>query len=178
MNESSFYETIIKRKMEGTFLLKRLLGIAASILFALLWTLVFVSFIYVIPLVLIGYVIAATFIYIIIKGSCVEYEYSIVNGTFYFARIIGKTRRREIFEVEIKDIQRLVDYSPELIEMQKRDNATVYTAVSSMSSGRKKVMVFTDEDNDNVVFIFDSNDVLEKKLRAHNPRLAFSKVNY
>ena len=178
MNESSFYETIVKRKMEGKFILKRLLGTAASLLFALLWTLVFVSFIYIIPIVLVGYVIAGALIFIVIRNTCVEYEYSIVNGTFYFARITGRTRRREIFEVEIKDIQRLVDYSPELIERQKRDNATVYTAISSPSSDRKKVMVFTDEDNDNVVFIFDSNDVLEKKLRAHNPRLAFSKVNY
>ena len=173
MSDSAFCEILVKRKCEGSLLAARVASLFGCFVFAALWSLLVLLLSFSPAIILLGISLLAVFVYISLKSTVVEYEYSIVNGSLYFSKITGKTRRREIFDIDIKRIDAFDDYTSELAEKYKYDGAKILNALSSSKVQDAKYVRFTDDGDTTYIFVFESNELMAKKLKTFNPRLAY-----
>lgn len=174
MSDSAFCEILVKRKCEGSLLAKRLGFLFVCFVFAMLWSVITVLLSFSPAIIALGVLLTAFFVYMSLKLTVLEYEYSIVNGTLYFAKIFGKTRRREVFDIDIKRIDTFGNYTKEIQENFKEDGAKLFIALSSSKIQNAKYVKFKDSGDTTHVFVFECNEEMEKKIKSHNPRLAFS----
>ena len=174
MSDSAFCEILVKRKCEGSLFAKRLCFLFVCFIFASLWAVITVLLSFSPAILVLGVLLTSFFVYMSFKLTVLEYEYSIVNGTLYFAKIIGKTRRREIFDIDVKRIDSIGDFTKKTQETFKDDGIKMISALSSSKIQNAKYVKFKNDGDITYVFIFECNEVLEKKLKSHNPRLAFS----
>ena len=172
MSDSAFCEIIVKRKCEGALLAVRFASLFGCLVFALIWSSLVILLSFSPTIILLGILLLAVFVYISLKSTVIEYEYSIVNGTLYFSKIIGKTRRHDVFDIDVKRIDAFGDYTKELAEKYKYDTVKIINALSSSKVQDAKYVRFNDDGDTTYIFVFESNDLMAKKLKTYNPRLA------
>jgi hypothetical protein len=174
MLDSAFCEILVKRKCDGSLFAKRLGFLFGCFIFALLWSLLIFLLSFSPAIIVLGVLLTAFFVFTSLKLTVIEYEYSVVNGTLYFAKIRGKTRRKEVFDIDIKRIDTLGDFTKDTQEKFKDDGLDIIYALPTSKVQDAKYVKFKDIGDTTHVFVFESNEEIEKKLKSHNPRLSFS----
>ena len=150
---SDFYtEQLVERKAPAvTSILKVIMiGITAvSFVFTLL-----IPFAIIVPIILV----------------CVEYEYLFVNGNLDIDKIIAKSRRKRVFEMEITDLELIAPAgSPEVRQFQglKAQNFS-----SCTPEGRKYEMIVV-KNGEKRRIVFEPNEKILDGMRMYAPRKVF-----
>lgn len=84
----------------------------------------------------------------------VEYEYTLVNGELTIDRILAKSSRKNMAEIDVKAFEKLGKYDKETVaklgagqtwdySTDKSDEATMYAFFKDEKSGRNTVLLFT-----------------------------------
>ena len=179
MSDIYRYEKIIKLKSEGSILAKKIFLI---ILYALL---VFVGIPMAIvhlkgnvPIVLALVAITGLFIFITWKQSIVEYEYTIISGMFYLARIRGKIRRKEVFEAELHDAVIIAPFNETYCEKaEKCEPNDVFYAISSRKSENAWFIIFEEAGGVKTLILFEADEKAISTLKHYCPRATVRNIN-
>lgn len=157
---SDYYtEQLVKRKAPGgTVVLKGLL---------ILVTVLSAALVVMIPFAIIVPVIMVCVDFFVFRNMDLEYEYLYVNGNLDIDKIMAKSKRKRVFEMNVNDMEVIAPAgAPELRQYQglKSDNyssntagATLYEMVVIQNGTKKKI-------------IFEPNAVILDGLRMLAPR--------
>lgn len=172
MSDIHSYEKIVKLKAEGHLLSKKIILIC---IYALL---VFVGIPFAtvklngnIPIVLTLVSITGFFIFISWKQSIVEYEYSVISGTFYLAKINGKIRRKEVFEAELHDAVIIAPFNEIYYKkVEKCEPNDVFYAISSRKAANCWFIIFEEAGGIKTLILFEADERAISTLRHYCPR--------
>ncbi len=171
MADVQYYERVFKAKKPSASLIQKILLISAYAIILALWLIIVLaaglsaSLLMLIPLLLL------TVSLLTWKYTSEEYEYSFVAGSFTFSKIYGSSRRKTVFEAELKSLISVVPYSERAEADTKADkliNATV-----PAECPRPCICVFEENERKHAVII-DCDDMTLKILRYYKPSLYFS----
>ena len=171
MNELNSYESIVKKKTEGKILF---LKISLAVAYTLLATIGFLLTFFLADgspaVLLIVVAIVCAVIFFTWRLSCVEYEHSVISGTFFLAKIYGRSSRKEVFEAEMTRAALIAPYDETYSE---KANASapdkIYYAVSSMDSDELWFIIF-DEDGKKTLIFFEAKERILSVMRHEAPR--------
>lgn len=93
-------------------------------------------------------------IFLVRRMLFVEYEYTFVNGELTIDRIIAKSSRKNMAEIDVKSIEKLGKYDEEAVaklgagqtwdySTDKADENTMFAFFKDEKSGRNTVLLFT-----------------------------------
>lgn len=180
MIDINSYEKIIKLKAEGRILSKKI------ILICIYSFLVFVGIPFAIvklhgniPVVLTLAAFTGGFIFISWKQTYVEYEYSIISGVFFLARIYGKTRRKEIFEADLHDAVIIAPFNEIYCEKaEKCEPNDIFYAISSRKAENSWFIIFEESGETKTLILFEADERAISTLRHYCPRVTVKdKIN-
>ena len=176
MNEFSTYEFAVDQKIEGRWLLARILLVifyvlvAAGILLAGVGTKIFVPLLALVP-VLIWLLVFVTWRY-----TDVTYEYSITSGVLTFAKIYGNRSRRVFLELNLREASRIapLDDAAEAQKAAKWHPEREYSAISSLKAPDIYFILFEHTDHRakekrRTVFYFEATNRALQICRFYNP---------
>lgn len=160
---SDFYtEQLVERKAPAvTSILKVIMiGITAvSFVFTLL-----IPFAIIVPIILVCVDV------VVFRSMDLEYEYLFVNGNLDIDKIIAKSRRKRVFEMEITDLELIAPAgSPEVRQFQglKAQNFS-----SCTPEGRKYEMIVV-KNGEKRRIVFEPNEKILDGMRMYAPRKVF-----
>lgn len=160
---SDFYtEQLVKRKAPASTVMIKALMILATVLS--------VAVIFIIPFAIIAPVVMVCADVFVFRSMDVEYEYLFVNGNLDIDKIMSKSRRKNIFSMEINDLELLAPAgAPELRQYQglKAENyssrepaAKLYEMIVVQKGAKHKI-------------IFEPNSVILEGVKMLAPRKVF-----
>ena len=172
MSDIYRYEKIVKLKTEGRLLAKRIFLIIIYAFFIFVGIPKAILFLKGnVPITLTLVAITALFIFITWKQTIVEYEYSVISGIFYLARIRGKIRRKEVFEAELRDAIIIAPFNEEYCEKaEKCEPNDVFYAVSSRKSENAWFIIFEESGGAKTLILFEADERAISTLRHYCPR--------
>lgn len=163
-----YAEYIIKRKKTSKDLMTKVIAVLAYILipltFVALGYLINFYFIMIAFFVLIGGIYILWYVFSSLK---VEYEYSVVDGTFNVAKIIAKRKRKRIVTFEVSKIEDLIVYDNR--DFDTRVYSHVFDTTGETSVGKSYAATIMTEKYGKSVLLFTPN---EKVLEAMKPHLS------
>ena len=155
-----FYtEQLVKRqKASSTTLIKAIL---------IILTVLSVVLIFMIPFGIIGPVIMIALDVFLFRSMDVEYEYLFVNGSLDIDKIMAKSRRKNMFSMEMTDLEMMAPSgSPELRPYQGLKG-------TDYSSGIYELIVVNNGEKKKI--IFEPNKTVCEGLKMLAPRKVFCK---
>lgn len=161
MNDDNYVEWLVKRKDPVYAIPVKILMIAVCIISVLsaLQT--------VIGVIIMMAAGAAT--YFIFLNLSVEYEYLFAEGGLSVDRILGKTRRKKIFDCEKDDIQLVAPADSYVLKDYEKQG----TKVKDYSSGRRDAKVYAlmyQKGPENYKILFEPNERMIGAMRRTFPR--------
>lgn len=167
---SDSYEYTVKKKIEGAFLLKRILFISLYVLYVLailtvaLLTKLAAPAIAFIPLTL------WMLIYFTFPYCNIEFEYSMIDGYVTFSTIYGQRKRKEEFSMRISSFERVAPYNGDyMAEVERYSPQRVYSALSSESKPADPYFaLFKDKDGKKCVFFFEATNRAVRIIKYYN----------
>ena len=172
MNDSQSLERLVKKKTEGKLLLFKIALIAGYVLFAVVGVLLAILLADGNPTLLVLVAALDFCLYICTwRLSQIEYEYSVVSGTLYLAKIFGKSARREIFECELSRAKTVAPYSGQY----KKDAEAaapdkIYSVIPSKKTENLWFMLFESESEKKTMILFEADEQALRVLRHGCPR--------
>ncbi len=172
MNDNQSYERLIKKKNEGRLLLCRTALIAGYILFALAGILLVLFFASEYPILFALVAVLDFCIYLLTwRLTQIEYEYSIVSGNLYLAKIFGKASRKELFECELSCAVTVAPYSGQYKkDAESASPDKIYKAISSAGASDIWFILFKNETEQKTLLLFEADEHILKHLRRGCPR--------
>lgn len=172
MLEGSAYEHIVKQKVEGNLLYKKIcLILAYIIIFTMPLFLILTLcpvFLWV-PFILVIATITVISILMTWKYTSVEFEYSIVGDTISFVSIYGKKSRKGKLTVAIKDFSEIGKYTD---AAEKHLEGVIidrdYLFISHLMAEHLYYGLFND-DGDKCIVYFEATDKALSLIKKYNP---------
>ena len=143
MEEFQTYEYTVRQRIEGKWVVARVLMITLYVLFVVGWLLFGILTGWV-PLLALIPVTLWMLIFFTWRYVSVEYEYSITSGVLTFSKIYGGRSRKKVFEVALRDAVRIAPLG-EAEEYQRGEAykpEISFTGVSTMSAPDVYYMLF------------------------------------
>ena len=172
MDDRLNYEKLVRRKSTGTVLLSKICLIVFYTLFAIIGFTLTILFAKANPaiILLIG-AFDSIIIFFTWRLTCIEYEYSILSGVFYVAKIYGKANRKEIFEEELSRATTIAPYNDKYSSVADNAQANkIIYAISSKSADNVWFAIFESETSERVTVFFEADERAYRALRHANPR--------
>ena len=159
MNDTQFYEKVVKKKRSPSRVLAKILAVVGYIGFDLLWLLVILRT--ELNLGLIALAIISTVFLIIFTWRFfrLEYEYSFVSGELTVAKIYANRIRRTVFSADLKDARLIAPATDENIaricryDLEKSIHAisspdfeSIWLCLFEMKESQKYICVYLDAD--------------------------------
>ena len=171
MFEGNAYEHIVKQKVEGNLLYKKIcLILAYIIIFTMPLFLILTLcpvFLWV-PFILVIATITVIAILMTWKYTSVEFEYSIVGDTISFVSIYGKKSRKGKLSVAIKDFSEIGKYTD---AAEKHLEEVVidrdYLFISHLMAEHLYYGLF-DDDGDKCIVYFEATDKALSLIKKYN----------
>ncbi len=172
MRDIQSCEQIVRKKTKGTLLLGKIALISLYSVFAAIG---FIISVYAksiaAPLIILTVAFDAILIFFTWKYTCVEYEYSVLGGEFYLARIYGKASRKELYECSLSRATVIAPYNERHGDKAaKASPAKVYYAASEKHSENSWFIIFEDENSKSYAVLFEPEDRMLVTLRHYAPR--------
>ena len=188
MSEFNSYEYVVSQKIEGKWLLRRILLILGYVVGAAITLAVGILSRLLVPLLALTPFAVWVMVFITWRYVSVEYEYSMVSGVFTFSKVYGKRSRKKIIEIPIKSMTCIAPSNFEIPETQVRaqENITRFSpeteliAVSSFSSPDVYYALYIDPKTEKKGIIwFEATEKSLKVFKFYNsPATIVSKVRY
>lgn len=157
-----YTEQLVKRKSPGIAKVLKALLIAITVL-ALLMVLF-------IPVALIIAVILVIVDFFLFQRMDLEFEYLYVNGNLDIDKIMSKSRRKKVFEMEISELEVIAPAgAPELRPYQ---GVKTFNFGSGMPNAKVYEMIVV-QNGDKKKIIFEPNEVILDGMRMLAPRKVF-----
>lgn len=169
--EGQTYEKIIRQKAIGRELIPRLVLFLCYLGWIALGVLVLTRVKFSPALFVLFLALTVALITFTWKYVQVEYEYSIYSGSFFLAKIYGKKKRKELLELDLKQVKLI---APRTEEMLEKANALqpkeIVWAVSSPKSKDLWMIVYPMGEKENALLFFEADERSIAILRKENPR--------
>ena len=182
MADIQSYERVLKRRAEGKWLLGKLLMIFLYFVIFSAWFVAAIRYGLHPAMILLAPLSVVVAVLLTWKYTCVEYEYSFMAGTLTFSKIYGKSRRRVVFEEDIKSMVSLFPYDDKAAARLSRDQAEkIIDAIPSKFSQNPCVCVFENSNDKKIYFLFDCDEQSAKIFKFFNSpatgKSIFDKLN-
>lgn len=103
----------------------------------------------------------------VFRSLDVEYEYLYINGNLDIDKIMSKSRRKKVFEMEITDLEVMAPEGE--AELKLYQNLKVLDFSSGCLNGKRYEMVITQKGEKKRI-VFEPNDVIVDGMRMLAPR--------
>ena len=171
MFEGSGYEHIVKQKIEGSLLAKKICLIIAYFIIFTLPSFLIISFcpiFLMVPFILVIATITVIAYLMTWKYTSVEFEYSIFGDTISFVNIYGKKSRKGKLDVDIKNFSEIGKYT-EAAEKHLEEVIIDkdYLFISHLLAEHLYYGLFED-DGDKCIVYFEATDKALALLKKYN----------
>ena len=169
--ESQNYEKLLPQRPIGRALLSRIFLIFCYLVWLSIWFVVFVRVAFSPALLILALALTVLLVIVTWKYVQVEYEYAIYAGSFFVAKIYGKTKRKELLELDLKRAILIAPRTEEyLSEADKMKLDGVLWAVSSPKAENIWMIVYPCGEKSAALLFFEADEEALKLLRRENPR--------
>lgn len=170
-NDSPFYERLIRRRAEGKYLWHRILFGIICFVWVSAWFVIAIRFMINAPMIAFALLTTALLLILGIKYLGVEYEYSFVSGTFSLSKIYGKSRRKEMLEIELSRALMVAPYTDENVERARAlDADETVSAISGKHAKNVWIVVFDEDGENKVLVLLEMDERALAQFRRHCPR--------
>ncbi|MBO5269808.1 MAG: hypothetical protein J6B77_03415 [Clostridia bacterium] len=176
MEQSQFCEHSVKQKIEGKWVLKRVLYIALPVSLLLLFTFVGLVQKNVLPYIVVALLVDVPLFLFTWRTTKLEYEYTMTGGVLTFSHVYGGSSRKLIFETDLKTIHAAFAYASEKGRKALNEYApeVQYFALPSENeadNAEREVWccLFEGEDGKRTAFYFELTDKAYRFLRTYAP---------
>ena len=164
------YEYIIKKRVEGELLLKRIAAVVGYATFFLSLTafiLAILPSLFVPALILIS-CLTALLIFITWRFLCIEYEIVIASGDIMITRLYGKGSRKAVFSAAVSSLSEIGEYDDRAYEeISKLSLQKDHVCLSSLSAPEVYYAIFEEADERGIVY-FDAPARAVELLKKYN----------
>lgn len=157
-----YLEQMVKQKATMSTKIKRA-AVGAMVALVLLLCVISLA---AIPL----FLATVAFAWYLMKRLDYEYEYLYYNGDLDIDKIMGKQKRKRVFEASVKTIDVLAPTGS--IELQQFQNLKAYDC-SSNSGNKTYEMVLVNKKGQKVRVIFEPSEKILENMRMLEPRKVF-----
>lgn len=119
------------------------------------------------PLWLLGILIMIGVDVWVFRSLNVEYEYLYINGNLDIDKIMSKSRRKEVFEMEINDLEVMALRGEAELKMYQGLKAQDYSSGNTNSRQYEMIVI---QNGEKKRIIFEPNDVIVDGMRMLAPR--------
>ena len=172
MFEGSGYEHIVKQKVEGSLLAKKICLVISYIILFTLPSFLIISFcpiFLVVPFILVIATITVIAYLMTWKYTSVEFEYAIFGDTISFVSIYGKKSRKGKLDVAIKNFSEIGKYTA---AAEKHLEEVIidrdYLFISHLLAEHLYYGLFED-DGDKCIVYFEATDKALALIKKYNP---------
>lgn len=177
---SGYIEHAVRKKADGSLLVKKSLLISVWIALPIVLTLFGIvlfkgapTSLLIAPFWIALSVALGVYTY---RFVSIEYEYTIASGYIIVDVIYGSKSRKTMVEVAIKDMEELAPYTPDSQRLiDAKDIEKVYDAVSEMSAPDVYYGIFTNSKGQKSVLFFEAPDKALAVLRPLNRNMIMRK---
>lgn len=101
----------------------------------------------------------------------VEFEYSLLDGTLVIDRIVGKKKRKSLFEAELRQATLIAPLTDEtMAQAQKKMPEQFISALSSPEDEDAWLLLFEDPSETRTLVLLNADDAMCRIFRRCNPR--------
>ncbi len=173
MNDNQSFERLIKVRTSGVNLLAKILLFILYTLVAVigLWLCIMYAGANITVILLVG-ILDFLLIFFTWRFTCIEYEYSVMAGSFFVAKIFGKKNRREIYESELSRATFIAPYKEKYIKTA--DDCSPDKVIKAFSSSKASdiwFVIFEGEGEKKVLIFFEADEHTVSVLRKAAPRV-------
>ena len=161
MNDDNYVEWLVKRKDPAYAIPLKILMIVLCVLAAFLAMQTIFGIIFLLA--------AAAGTYFVFLNMSVEYEYLFAEGGLSVDRILGKARRKRVFDCDKEDVQVVAPADSFVLKDYERQGARI----KDFSSGRKEAKVYAlmyQKGADSFKVLIEPNEKMIGAMRRAYPR--------
>ena len=167
---SESYEYVVDKKIEGSFLLRRVLMISLYVVYVLAFFVMGIITRLGVPMLALIPITLWMLIWLTWPYCKIEYEYALFDGNLAFSAIYGGRRRREQFSIRISSAESIAPvgekYDPLVIDFEP---TKVYNGLSSAKDTKDAYfLLFENEDGEGCVFYFEATARMLRILKHYN----------
>jgi len=175
MNENLEFEYTVTKKVEGRYLVNRLLMIAGYIIFAMVFFFgLFILHLYqfIAFIVLVEWIL----IYFTWRYVSIEYRYETLSGEIKFYTVYGGKKKKLLLRKRIKDFTEIKPFSEELA---KREYSNEIFCLSGIKSNTDRYCaVYKDDNGLDAAVHFEATQKTLKILKFYNSETVMSDTRY
>lgn len=169
--ESQNYERLLSQSFTGGSLRSRILLILAYLVWLSIWFVILIRTAFSPALLVLALALTVFFVIVSWKYVQLEYEYAIYSGSFFVAKIYGKTKRKELLELDLKQALLIAPRIEEYLAKAEQMNPDgVLWAVSSQKAESIWMIVYPHGEKSTAILFFEADEDILKILRRENPR--------
>jgi len=175
-NESGFgangapYEYAVAEAKSNKLLMKKLLFLAAYILYGAVVLIVGVIVKLILPILCFIPLSIWIIVFLTWRFTQLEYEYSFFSGKLTVSKILGGRSRKKLCEVHLRDLAAVFPYEDANVSRAEAFNAekTVFAA-SGMNAENLYIALWTDPDSGKrTILLFEPNEKAIKIIKYYN----------
>lgn len=172
MEHKQTYERVVPRLCEGKYLAIRISVYLGYVCFAALWIAPIIRSLFSPVLIVLAALLTMTLVLLTRQFLHVEYEYTFVSDTLTIAKIFGKSRRKTMLTLELKQA-RLVTTADEdgMREVERLSPTKEIDVRSSPESEQALAIVFDEGKDTRVLLLMESDERTIAFLRRHAPQV-------
>lgn len=176
---SDSYEYVVEKKLEGSFLARRVLMIALYVIYVLAFFVVGTITRLGVPMLALIPITLWMLIWLTWPYCKIEYEYALMDGELTFSTIYGGRRRKEQFSIRISSAERVApiggEYDAEVVSFEP---TRVYNGLSSAKEPKDAYfLLFENEDGEGCVFYFEATARMLRILKYYNSSTVVTSVS-
>lgn len=175
MNENLEFDYTVTKKVEGDYLLKRILMIVGYVLFGL----VFFFGLYMVHLYqFIAFIVLVEWIVVFFtwRYVSIEYRYETMSGAIRFYTVYGGKKKKLTLEMRIKDFSEICPYTEEI---GKRSFAKEISCLSSEKTAPDRYCaIYRDGEGHACVVHFEATQKTLKVLKFYNSATVVTDTRY
>ena len=173
--ELADFEYTVAQKHEGKWRAYKWLMIAAYAAFAATYFIIAISIRF--PQIV---AVLPLFIWILVfftyKYVNPEYRYKITEGHLHFYRVFGK-KQKEILKIRLIDATCIMPLEDAIENIKAADPKKTYSALPSRVCSDSYIILYKNEDNESVAFMFKVTSDALKSLRFYNKNTVMSQTD-
>lgn len=176
---SESYEYVVEKKIEGSFLLRRILMFALYTVYVLAFFIVGIITRLGVPMLALIPITLWILIWLTWPYCKIEYEYALFDGNLVFSVIYGGRRRREQFSVRISSVEGVAPIGEKYDSLVMDFEPTkVYNGLSSDKDAKDAYfLLFENEDGEGCVFYFEATARMLRILKYYNANMVVVDVS-
>lgn len=171
------YERVLSPRRTFRSIANRILAILGYLLYLSLWFVLTVRVFFSVYLIALGVISTIALVFWTWKYLTVEYEYSMVGGTFELSKIFGRKKRKSVLEFEIRSLLLAGQATDENLKKAYALNPTeTHNALSGDPEAEIWFAVWDTGKSEYVLFFFEADKRTQNIFRHYNPQAIIRSV--